>query len=415
MAAAEEPESASDSKPKVTKIAGVLEAISSAEIMADTEHLDSLVIKRIVAHGSAVSKGENLVWFDREDVDKKIKDADVALELSKLTLEGDEFDHEQFLKAQALDQDAAERKRKAAQQEYDNFVDVDRDRTAKSAAFNLKSSRASLENAQEELDQLEQMYKEDDLTEESEEIVLKRAKQAVESAQFRLESSEIQADRIVEQEIPQSVASQEETLERAEMAYRKSMHDLNLARQRRAIEIDQKRDKVQQEEEKLDELKDERKRMVLVSPIDGIALHGKLTRGRIADKPSVLEADAKVSAKQVLLTVVDPKKLRILVDLEETQLAVATEGATCKVVFKAFPELEATGTVKSVSTVPYAGNKYDCVVALHAGKHSTQLLPTMSCELQFEEPDKVEAETSEGKQSNETKANDEEAEKKEQN
>ena len=410
LMAEDEPESQSDSKPKVTKIDGVLEATSSVEIVADTEHLESLVIKRILPHGKRVSEGENLVWFDREDIDKKIKDAEVALRLSKLTLQGDEFDLEQFRKAQALDKEAAERKREAAQQDFDNFVDIDRDREAKSAAFNLKSSRASLENAQEELHQLEQMYKEDDLTEESEEIVLKRAKQAVESAQFRLESTEIQANRVVEQGIPRSTASQEDALERAEMAYQKSMNELNLARQRREIEMGQKRDKLREDEEKLAELKAARKQMVLVSPIDGIALHGKLTRGRIGDKPSGLEADTKVSDKQVLLTVVDPAKLRILVDLEEAHLGIVTPGATCKVKLKAFPEFEASGTVKSVSTVPYAGNKYDCIVALHAGKLSAKLLPTRICELQFQQANELEPEKDDDASSSETQAKDEKAE-----
>jgi hypothetical protein len=147
--------------------------------------------------------------------------------------------------------------------------------------------------------------------------------------------------------------------------------------------MDQKRDKLVKEEQDLAELKVERKRMVLVSPIDGIALHGKLNRGRLGDKPSTLDKDTKVTSQQVLITLVDPKRLRIRVDLDESQLAVVTEGRQCKVVIIAFPELEATGTVKSVSKVPYAANKFDCVVALHAGKTHSNLIPTMSCELHF--------------------------------
>ena len=60
-----------------------------------------------------------------------------------------------------------------------------------------------------------------------------------------------------------------------------------------------------------------------------------------------------------------------------------TEGKTCKVTMKAFPDFEATGTVKSVSKVPYAGTKFDCVVTLRAGKNRPDLLPTMTCDLEF--------------------------------
>lgn len=383
QAAPPEPDSASDSKPVVTKIPGVLEAVSSREISFEAEQVESLEIAKIVAHGSDVKKGQNVIWFQRDDIDKKIRDAEVALRLSKLTLDGELFQYEHFLESQNLDRQAAQRKRDQAKQDYDNFTDVDRDRQAETAAFNLKSSQASLANAQEELTQLEQMYREDDLTEESEEIVLKRAKQAVESARFRLDSAKIQAERTLSQEIPRAIASQQETWARAEMAYKKSMQDLNLSRQRRDIEMRQKKEKFAEEEKQLAELKQERNRMVLTSPISGIALHGKLNRGKLGDKPSSLQAKSKVTAGQVLLTIVDPKNLQIRVDLDESQLGVVTKGRTCQVVMKAFPELAATGTVKSVSKVPYASNKYDCVVTLKANRDATVLLPTMSCELQF--------------------------------
>ncbi len=371
------------------------------------------MIKRIVPHGTVVSKGENLVWFEREEIDKKIKDADIALQLAKFNLEGEVFDYEQFLKSQQLDKEAAERSRQAAQQDYDNFVEVDRERQLKSAAFSLKSSLASLENAQEELKQLEQMYKEDDLTEESEEIVLKRAKQAVESAQFRLESTEIQIQRMVDQGIPRQTADPRGITSAGRDGLSKVDHELNLARQRREIELAQAKDKFEQQEKDLVELKEERKRMVLTSPIDGIALHGKLNRGRLGDKPSTLETGSKVTNKQVLITVVDPKRLQIrAVDLDEKELGVVKEGVDCKVTIQAFPELKATGTVKSISMVPYAGNKYDCVVTLHAGKDKSKLLPTMGCELVFEEANGTSDQADDEQPSEDSKAKDEDKKEK---
>ena len=60
------------------------------------------------------------------------------------------------------------------------FLENDIDLTKRSAANSLKSSEQTLEYQLEELKQLEKMYKEDDLTEETEEIVLKRQRDAVE-------------------------------------------------------------------------------------------------------------------------------------------------------------------------------------------------------------------------------------------
>lgn len=382
----DEAETKSESETKLIRIPAVIEAVNSAEIQIQTEHFDSFVIKRIVSHGREVQRGENLLVVDREEIDKKIKDAEVALRLSELALEGDALDYDLFLKTQNLDQAVAEQNRRAAQQEYDNFVEVDRERSVKSAAFNLKSSRESLENVEEELKQLEQMYKEDDLTEESEEIVLKRAKQAVESARFRYESAEIQSARTVEQVIPRSSATQDDALARADLAFHNSRHSAELARRKRDIEMKQKKEKFRDEERSLAELNEDRKRTVVVSPIDGLALHGKLTRGRLGDKPSTLEPESKVAANQILLTVVDPNRLQIRVDVSEENLGVFHDGAECKIEFKAFPDLQASGTVKSVSNVPYAADRYDGVVTIRGGKSLEGLLPTMTCELLFPDP-----------------------------
>ncbi len=384
-----------DAASKTLKISGIVEAIVAEEISPDTEQIASFKIKRIVPHGTSVSKGQNVVWFETEEIDKKIKDAETDLRLSKLTMDDDEFNYKQFLETQELDRAAAQRARKYAQQEYDNYVQVDRDRQTETVRYNLKSSRHSLEYAREELEQLEQMYKEDDLTEASEEIVLKRAQRAVESAQFRLAATEIQSERSLEQSIPRSQVQQEESLARAELAHKKSMRDLASARQRRDIEMARKRDNLKEQEEKLAELREERKRIVLTSPINGIVLHGELKRGKLSEKPSVLKPGAKVTPQQVVATVVSPKKLQIRVDLEEKNLQAVTVDADCKVTFKAFPGYTTTGTVKMVSAVPYAGSKFDCVVALRPKKQQPAILPTMTCELEFgsEEKGKDDAES----------------------
>jgi HlyD family secretion protein len=384
LRAEDEPKSAIDAEPKTLKISGVFEALVAEPISAETEQISSFEIKRIVPHGTKVSKGQNVVWFDSEDTDKKIKEAEIDLRLSKLTLDDDEFSYKQFLETQSLDRGAAQRARKNAQQEYDNFAQVDRDRLKVTADFNLKSSVSSLENAMEELKQLEQMYMEDDLTEESEEIVLKRAKRSVEVAQYRLNGSEIQAERSLSQSIPRSVAQHEDTLAKAQLAFQKSIQNLTSARQRRDIEMNRKRDKFKEEQKKLAELREERKQIVLVSATDGIVLHGKLTRGKLSDKPSVLEAGSKVTPKQVVATVVSPKKLQIRVDLDEKNLAVVAAGTKCKLTMKAFPDFDAVASVKSVSAVPYAGTKYDCVVTLRPSKKQPAIMPTMTCELEFD-------------------------------
>lgn len=372
-----------DSRQRMPEVRGVLEAVRSFEVMPKADHLGALKVSRLLPHGTFVSESEPLVWLEGDDVDRKIKAAEIALQLAKLAVEEAEFANEQANARDVIERNKAERALAQARQAYQNFVGIDRERQLEAAQFDLVKSRASLENVTEELEQLQQMYQEDDLTEESEEIVLKRAKQAVEDAKFRLKGVEIASDRVVKQTVPNAEADQQDTLAYAELAYIKTLEELAFAQRRRAIELKKARHAVVEGEGKLAELQSDMERLILRAPSAGIMLHGKLTRGRLGDKPSKLDVGSAVAANQVVLTVVDPRHLRVRVDLDEKQLASVEVGDRCKVSINGSPDAQVGGEVVSVSVVPYAEAKYDCVVKLVGVEQSDGLQPLMTCCLTF--------------------------------
>src|SRR5690606_1057126 len=110
--------------------------------------------------------------------------------------------------------ESAERALEDARREYKDYTQGDRDRLVKSIDLRLKSSRQQAENVREELRQLEKMYEADDLTEETEEIVLKRQRVAAEMADFMLESAKISHERTLERALPRNDLEQREALER---------------------------------------------------------------------------------------------------------------------------------------------------------------------------------------------------------
>ena len=190
-------------------LTGTFEAVQSSELIVNADELKSLVIRNVVPHGSKVRKGQVVASFETEPVDEKIEAGQYSLQLARISMEEDEAAYVAFKACQVLDKAAAERALKLAKQDFDNYQQVDRDRSVANAHFSLKSAEASLANAMEELKQLEQMYKEDELTEESEEIVLKRAQQAVESAEFRFEGTKVQTERTLQQSIPLEAIQQQ--------------------------------------------------------------------------------------------------------------------------------------------------------------------------------------------------------------
>src|SRR5581483_5258404 len=63
---------------------------------------------------------------------------------------------------------------------------------------------------------------------------------------------------------------------------------------------------------KLDELKHDRERFTITSPIDGVVVYGSFTHKAWTETdPKKLAVDEKVAPEQVVMTVVAPKKLRV--------------------------------------------------------------------------------------------------------
>ncbi|KAA5541869.1 HlyD family secretion protein [Roseiconus nitratireducens] len=371
-----------NTEAKSVKVDGVFQSTRQSEVAAANEHLTELKIERVLPHGTEVKQGQAVIWFETEPLDKSLKKAEHERRLAELALEADEFDHTQFLEQLKLDKQAAERKRDAAQQAYDNYQKVDREQQIEQAKFSLKNAEFSLESAKEEYEQLTQMYEEDDLTEQSEEIVLRRAKRAVEAAEFSLQRTSIQTDRTIKQTIPRNDADQEETLARALMEFKKSNQDLDNARRKRELEIKRKRTELEEQSEKVEEMRAERKAVVLKADMDGIFLHGALTRGVLPAKPVNLKEGTSASPNQVLATIVGPGKIQVRIDLPEQHLAVARQAKTCQVVPKGLPDTTLTGKVQSVAEVPFLPGKFDCLVSLQ-GQTPDHINPTMGCEVTF--------------------------------
>ena len=86
-----------------------------------------------------------------------------------------------------MEDQANSRNRRITEEDWKRFQEVDKPLMAKLTDFHLKAAQEALEYAEEEYRQLEKMYKADDLREETEKIVLRRAKAGVDRAKLGME------------------------------------------------------------------------------------------------------------------------------------------------------------------------------------------------------------------------------------
>ncbi len=363
------------------QLKGVFESRQSAEISLRPKAWTTLEVDKAVRHGAAVKQGEPILWLDTEKLDRELESARNAVELGDLDLKQQDVSLKALEQTVPLDLEAADRTARIATEELDYFLQTDRAQQEKSAKFSLESSQHYLEYSQEELNQLEKMYKEDDLTEETEEIILKRARRSVESAQRSLERSKLRTVRSLETLIPRAEVEFVESRKRSDLALARAKATLPASLRKAHLSYLKTRHTHGQAVDRLRKLEQDRKHMVVHAPIAGVVYHGRFKLGKWLGKATVesqLRKGGTVSAKSVVMTIVAPAPLQVRVEVPEKSLALVSQGVQGKATPTAFPDLHAAATVQNVDAYPVAAGTFDGVLSVNLPA-GTRIVPGMAC------------------------------------
>ncbi len=259
---------------------GVIESSHTGEIKTDVKSWADLSIEKVLDEGTQVKAGETVLWFETDKIDEALKEAEFALESARLDYKEAELTAAQAEIEYNLDNDLNTRDMNQAREDYEYYQNVERKERLSDLDYQLKNSNYSVEYTREELDQLMKMYNEDELTEESEKIVLKRAQRAVESAERGLHRTELNINRSKDTEIPRDDIRRQDELKRKALVFEKKKQTLPYNMNRARIALEKSAFSLKQAEKKVDELKADREQMVLRAPMDGLLYYGQCERGK---------------------------------------------------------------------------------------------------------------------------------------
>ena len=210
----------------------------------------------------------------------------------------------------------------------------------------LKQYAASVEDQQDELEQLRKMYKTEDLTSATADIVIKRAVRQYEISKIQLKMQQDQAKKMKEYDVPEVAAAAgvcrgtgEAGLEqlKAAQAHGKISRQTALKTAQLALAAAEK---------KAADLEKDLALLTVTAPADGVVLYGQLAEGVLqpAD-PKTLRPTEKLTAGQTVMVLFTPGVLRVGFDLPESKLAWVKPGMKAKVTPVAWPELSYDGSL----------------------------------------------------------------------
>lgn len=351
-----------------------------------------LAIQSIVANGAAVKKGDVILQIDPATIDKQLAalENEVAAAHANLTKaqadakigqEGDEL-------AMKMQTEATQR----AHDEVKWFHDVDGPNLLLQNEQGVKNVKANLDDQQDELNELKKMYKSDDLTTDTADIVVKRAVRNLENTKIALKITTENAQKVKDYVYP---ARKEGVLEAAQQA----------EQQLDALKAAQAQTKVLREtglvtatagakaaDERLADLKADKEKLTVRAPADGVVLYGQFAVGGFQNTDEHnLRPGERIAAQQAVITFFTPGKLRLHLDLPEAKFFAMHAGSKATIKPVAFTDEKFEGVCDHAPGVPLTtqqGPIYPLTISCE--QVDTKLVPGMRADARVE-PSEAEA------------------------
>ncbi|MCH2179830.1 MAG: HlyD family efflux transporter periplasmic adaptor subunit [Mariniblastus sp.] len=365
---------------------GVVEASNTAEVELESNGWTDFELETLVPQGKRVNKGDLVVSFQSEGIEKAYRSLEFEHRQRVADLAVQKLKTEQAIQKYELAVAIAKREMENASEDHQYYLDVERPQRLKDLEWSLKTSEYSLEYAREELDQLMQMYNEDELTEESEKIVLKRAQRGLESAERNLARRKMSIQQTRDVDIPRDDFSKKNALEQKSLSFALTMLELPFEKDKSETDLLKAEMVVRDSNKKLEELGSDRKLMAMAAPMTGIVYYGRCVKGKwtgvTGTSTRSLEIGKKVPSNKVVMTIIDPASLVIRTMIPEDKLYLIRPGMVGVGVLKSDPQVKLDATVTSVGTIPSASGTFECLLSLKDfANEGEKVMPGMHCKV----------------------------------
>jgi HlyD family secretion protein len=313
---------------------------------------DDFIITRVVAPGTKVSKGDVLLELDTDKIDTAIAAAQNELDIAQANLTKAQADVRLGQQADALSMSTSREQLVDSQTTLKRWDDIDSSIALLASSMPSRISDYYVESDADELSELKKMYKSEDLTNETADIVMKRAIRVLDLQKLLAKTAHASTDRY---------ADLEAGIQREQLVDGVGQQSIGVA-QLNAAQI-QSSDlrhtslvtaQAAQEEaaKNLDQLNRDRELFSIASGVDGVVVYGSFRQKAWKPiEPDQLAPGEKVQADQVLLTVYQPGKLGLTAECPENQRGYFSAGTKVRITPQAVTDLTYEGICQTPSIV----------------------------------------------------------------
>jgi len=217
-----------------------------------------------------------------------------------------------------------------------------------SADMSAQRTQHGLDDAADELEQLRAMYTEDELTDATEEIVLKRSIRNLERQKFGARLSAAMRDFTAKTRWVRTSRDHRLAVERAELEVERQRRTLDLDAMERYLKANEQEESLRKLTVELEELRSDLESFVLKAPATGILLHGSLRQYHAGQKAPRFTELSDAYSKRGLFSIVQPGDFGVMLHVPESKFGAMDLEQPVTATGIALPDSTSTGTLHVV-------------------------------------------------------------------
>jgi len=352
---------AAPTAPAVTKSAVLAPANPTAWAYWPEEWNGPLLVLEVVPHGAQVKSGDVLARIDLRDLEEAVRTAQLEVRSAQVR-------HSGLVERQRIEDDSsssslAQARAALARSERSHAAWKERDLSfeVRSDEISQRQERSYVEDQVDELAQLEEMYKRDELVNGTEDLVLKRQKRALGIAQDSTALSRDRSKKRFDLDLTLEREQRDESLRAQTEAVARQARAGDIDRAARIDALQRSAEELADKEARLARLGRDREALAAKSPRDGVFLHGSTRDWRQGRSPTRIERGATLALHAEVASVAEAGTREARLELVGSDLALWKDGA--RVVVKPVGSAALTGILR-VDPWPRGDGNFDARVEL---------------------------------------------------
>lgn len=305
-------------------------------------------VAEVLKTGGRVKKGDVLLRFDNEAMDKAVDDAKVELDHAQRRVKIAHNEQTVMKEDNATHLEQAEKARVKAEKEVQIWEKYDGPDSIKQAELGLQGRQFGLDDQKQELAQLEEMYSGTHLAQETKDIVLDRARRGVKMGEEYLKLAKNDETIAKDFRHPQQDEHVHDVLKWSKEDESHAKVGVANAEDRKSMEVESAERGLKDVQKRVKDLEGDRSLLEVKAPADGIMTNIELT------------PKDNVGARQTICEILDPNALvvKFAAQPEDLRVLAPTQGEGVKQVtlrLPDFPEVKLTGTITEMAEMVTSG------------------------------------------------------------